>query len=148
MTDTASEAHRRTPWHLWVVGVVSLLWNGMGVADFTMTQIHFEPYMSGFTEEQLAFFYSFPDWAVINWAIGVFGALAGSILLLLKLKWAEPAFALSLLALLVGTVYWYGFTDAYAVTGMGAAIFNGVLVVVAILLLLYARALSRSGVLH
>ena len=27
----------KTPWHLWVVGVVSLLWNGFGGYDFIMS---------------------------------------------------------------------------------------------------------------
>ena len=148
MTATDMAPERRTPWHVWVVGVVSLLWNSMGAADYIMTQMRFEPYMSGFSEAQLAFFYSFPSWAVANWAIGVFSAVIGSILLLMRSRWAVIAFALSLLSLLIGTIYWYGFTEAYEVTGMGAAIFNGVLVLVAILLLLYARALKKGGVLR
>ncbi|WP_233355904.1 hypothetical protein [Henriciella aquimarina] len=149
MTDTMPEADgRRTPWHLWVVGVVSLLWNAMGAADYVLTQMRFEPYMSGFSEAQLAFFYGFPTWAVVNWALGVWSAVAGSILLLVRLKWAFWAFLVSLAALIVGTIYWYGFTDAYAVTGMGAAIFNGVLVIVALLLAVYARMMAKAGVLR
>ena len=27
----------KTPWHLWLVGVVSLLWNGFGGYDFIMS---------------------------------------------------------------------------------------------------------------
>jgi hypothetical protein len=27
-----------TPWHLWIVGVFSLLWNGMGAFDYGMTE--------------------------------------------------------------------------------------------------------------
>ena len=35
MTDTSMDSMTRsTPWHLWVVGVVSLLWNGFGAYDF------------------------------------------------------------------------------------------------------------------
>ena len=29
---------RRTPWHLWVVGVLALLWNGSGAYVFMMAQ--------------------------------------------------------------------------------------------------------------
>jgi len=32
--------------------------------DYVMTQTKNEAYMSGFTPEQLAFFYSFPAWVV------------------------------------------------------------------------------------
>jgi len=27
-----------TPWHVWVVGIVALLWNAMGALDYTMTE--------------------------------------------------------------------------------------------------------------
>ena len=148
MTDTSPASQRTVPWHLWVIGGLSLLWNAMGAADYTLTQMKFEPYMAGFTEEQLDFFYGFPTWVVANWAIGVWSALAGSVLLLLRSKWAVWAWVLSLAALLIGTVYWYGFSNAYAVTGLGPAIFNGVLIVVAVLLLLYARTMAARGVLR
>ena len=42
----------KTPWHLWVVGIVALLWNAIGALDFTATQMRFEFYMSQFTETQ------------------------------------------------------------------------------------------------
>lgn len=28
-----------TPWHLWVVGVVAVLWNAFGCWDYTMTHL-------------------------------------------------------------------------------------------------------------
>ena len=28
----------RTPWHLWVVGILALLWNSFGCVDYFMTQ--------------------------------------------------------------------------------------------------------------
>ena len=58
------EARRRTPVHLWIVGVLALLWNLMGAFDYLATQLQLESYMSQFTEEQLAYFYGFPSWAV------------------------------------------------------------------------------------
>ena len=57
MTDiesTGGETRRRTPVHLWIVGVLALLWNLMGAFDYLATQLELEFYMSGFTEEQLA----------------------------------------------------------------------------------------------
>ena len=35
----------KTPWHLWAVGVISLLWNGYGGYDFIMTTTQGETYM-------------------------------------------------------------------------------------------------------
>ena len=35
----------KTPWHLWLVGVLSLLWNGFGAFDFIQTTTRGEAYM-------------------------------------------------------------------------------------------------------
>ncbi len=55
-----SEMHNpevdRRPLHLWVIGVVALLWNAMDAFDYVMTQTKNEAYMSAFTLEQLSFF--------------------------------------------------------------------------------------------
>ena len=54
----------RTPRHLWVVGIVVLLWNLLGAWDYIMTETKNEAYMGQFTPEQLEFFYGFPAWLV------------------------------------------------------------------------------------
>ena len=43
MTDETSMT-KSTPWHLWVVGVVSLLWNAFGGYDFIMSATQGETY--------------------------------------------------------------------------------------------------------
>ena len=35
----------KTPWHLWLVGVLSLLWNGVGAFVFVQTTTRGEAYM-------------------------------------------------------------------------------------------------------
>jgi hypothetical protein len=57
---TASPAAARTPAHLWIVGVLSLLWNAMGAFDYTATRLRLDFYMSQFTPQQLDYFYNFP----------------------------------------------------------------------------------------
>jgi hypothetical protein len=34
---TMTDMTVKTPWHLWAVGAVSLLWNGLGGYDYTMS---------------------------------------------------------------------------------------------------------------
>ena len=46
MPDVNSNDVVETPWHLWVVGVVGLLWSAMGAMDFVMTQTRNESYLS------------------------------------------------------------------------------------------------------
>ena len=70
----------KTPWHLWAVGAVALLWNSYGGYDYVMTQTNNAAYLAHFTAEQRAYFDSFPLWMEAVWAIGVWGGLLGGIL--------------------------------------------------------------------
>ena len=79
-----NESSAKTPVHLWIVSIVSLLWNAMGAFDYTATQMRLESYMSQFTAEQLDYFYSFPAWADSLWAIAVWSSLLGSMALLMR----------------------------------------------------------------
>jgi hypothetical protein len=148
VTESAPGAgHARTPVHLWIVGVISLLWNAMGAFDYLASQLKLEFYMSQFTEEQLAYFYEFPAWATSGWAFGVWGALAGSILLLMRRKWAVWAFAISLAGLAISSLYSLVLSEGLAIMGTGAFVFNAVIWVIAIALFIYARAQAKRGVL-
>jgi hypothetical protein len=143
----AGEAQPRTPVHLWIIGVLTLLWNLMGAFDYLATQLELEFYMSQFTPEQLAYFYGFPAWAVAGWAFGVWGAVAGSLGLLLRKKWSVWAFAVSLAGMLVSSIYTLGLSDGAQMMGTGGVIFSVVIWVVAIILLVYARTMANRGVL-
>jgi len=97
----------RTPWHLWAVGVVSLLWNAFGGYDFIMTTTQGAAYMraSGFDQAMIDYFLAMPAWMYGPWILGVWGAVAGSILLLLRNKLAVWAFGLSLIGAVVSLIY-------------------------------------------
>lgn len=147
---------RGAPWHLWVVGVLSLLWNGFGANDYVQTQMgnlsYFEAAMgsnSAVTAAQaMEYFRSFPAWLDAFWALGVWGAVLGSVMLLLRSRWADPAFALSLVGLAVTTAYQeFAETPAWVKSatnvGMSIAIWS-----IAVFLLIYATSMRRKGVLH
>ncbi|MCB1106135.1 MAG: hypothetical protein KDK74_15520 [Cephaloticoccus sp.] len=142
------EAPTKTPWHLWVVGVLTLVWNAVGAFDFVMTQTQNEAYMKAFTPEQLEYFYSFPSWVVLCWGIATWGALIGSMLLLLRNRLAHPVFLVSFLAMVITTIHNFVLSDGLQVMGgIGVVIFSAVIFVVALLLVIYAKAMRRRGVL-
>ncbi|CAN5352375.1 hypothetical protein BH09PSE1_BH09PSE1_27880 [soil metagenome] len=136
----------KTPWHLWVVGVLSLLWNGFGAIDLTMTLAAREVWFKamGMTSAQVAMFDALPGWMWVAWAFGVYGAIAGSILLLLRRKWAVQAFGLSILGALASLAY----HSFLAGPGGPGPIFPAIIVVIAALLLWYAWAMGKRGVLR
>jgi hypothetical protein len=144
---SARTSRARAPVHLWIVGVLALLWNAMGAFDYLATQLKLDFYMSQFSEEQLTYFYGFPAWAVAGWAFGVWGALAGAVGLLLRRAWAVWAFAVSLAGMAVSSIYTFVLSNGAEMMGAEGAVFSAVIWVVAIFLLLYALALSRRGLL-
>ena len=148
MSDPSETAVEPTPWHLWVVGVVALLWNAMGAMDYVMTQTKNVAYMSNFSPEQLAFFYGLPTWTVATWAIAIWGAVLGSLLLLLRRRLAVCAYLISLIALAITAFQNYVLSNGMEVMGDPFALaFTGALVVIAIALLYYSRAMQKRNVL-
>lgn len=138
----------KAPAHLWIIGIVSLLWNAIGVFDYMATKLKLDFYMSQFTPEQLDYFYGFPAWAVVGWALGVWGALIGSLGLVLRKSWAVWMFGVSILGLVITSIYNFVLTDGAAIMGEGGAWFSVVIWVIGIFLFFYARAMSKKGVLH
>jgi hypothetical protein len=138
----------KTPVHLWIVAIVSLLWNAMGAFDYLATKLRLEFYMSQFTPEQLDYFYAFPSWMVVAWAIGVWGSLFGSVALLLRKSLAVWLFGASILGLTISTLYNFVLTDGAEAMGSGAVIFTAVIWVIVLLLFFYARAMAKRGVLN
>jgi hypothetical protein len=148
MSENGTTTTAKTPWHIWVVGVIALLWNAMGAFDYLMTETQNEGYMAKFTPEQLDFFYGFPAWMVAFWAVAVWGGVLGAVLLLLKKKLAAPVFLVSFLCMAVTAVRNFGFADGMEVMGTGGATFSAVIFVFALFLVVYSRAMKNGGVLR
>src|SRR5689334_22015742 len=136
----------RTPVHLWIVGILALLWNGFGCFDYFMTRTKgaewINQMMPGVDGDQfMAYVNGFPLWASIGWGLGVWFALAGSILLLMRNRLAVPAFLISLIGAVIGIGY--QLMNPVAIAEMHAG-FNGIVpylvILIALALFLYARA--------
>lgn len=125
-----AESAVKTPWHFWVVGVVSLLWNVCNAYGYYLVQLEHYTHMAA--------------WAAAAWATSVWGALLGSIVLLLRSKWAFHVLAVSFAA---GALY-----TAFGVLKVGAggpfAIIMGVTVIVSLFFVWYARVAAKRGILR
>jgi hypothetical protein len=147
MADAAVQP-AKTPWHLWVVGVVSLLWNSVGAFDFVMTQTKNAAYMSGFTPAQREYYYGFPFWVVAAWGIAVWGGVLGSLLLLLRKCLAVLLFLSSVISMVLTDIYMFVLSGGREVMGgVGPLVFSAVIFVVGVLLLAYACSMRKRGVL-
>lgn len=147
MSETEHGGPVQTPTHVWIVGVVTLLWNSVGAFDYLMTQTQNESYMAQFTPEQLEFFYSFPTWVTAFWALAVWGGVLGSILLLMRKSFAVQAFVVSFVSMVVTTFHNYLLSNATEVIGTAGIIFSVVIFLIAGGLVLYAKAMRERGVL-
>ena len=145
----------RTPAHLWIVGILSLLWNCFGAYDYTMTRTHNMEYlrtaMPGVDPQAgLAWIESMPMYAQVGWGLGVWLGLLGSVLLLIRSRWAVWSFGISM----VGAIVSLGYQLLLAPPMPGAAESPAmkaipiVIIVIAIALFLYARAEEKKGVLR
>jgi hypothetical protein len=145
----ATTAARRTPAHLWIVGILALLWNAFGCYDYLMTETGNQAYLANYPADQLAYFESLPSWLVAPWALGVWGGLAGSVLLLMRSRYSVWAFALSLIGAVVSFGYQKFATQMPASMTTGAmGILPWVIIVVAAFLLWYSWSEEKKGVLR
>ncbi|MFC1660826.1 hypothetical protein ACFL3S_05140 [Gemmatimonadota bacterium] len=148
MSEDQATSNGSTPWHLWVIGVLAVLWNSMGAYDYLMTQTQNEGYMSKFTPEQLEYFYGFPSLVVAFWAIAVWGGVLGAVLLLLRKKLAAGVFLVSFLSMVVTTIYNFGVSNGLEAMGDPfSLVFSALIFVFALLLYVYAKAMKNRGVL-
>ena len=135
----------KTPWHLWVVGIATLLFNAIGCYSYTITQTGSLADL-GMTSDQIAYFDGFPAWADAAWALGVWGAFSGSVLLLLRRKWAVAAFVVATIGLIATTYF------ELVVSQIPDSLQNPVLMaaiwISTLFSLWYSRRMSAAGVLR
>jgi hypothetical protein len=148
----ATAAPARAPALYWIVALVSLVWNGFWAFDYVMTQTNNNWYLAQlwhFNDADRAFFTSIPGWSVAAWAIGVWGALLGSLLLLIRNGFAVWAFGISLAGLLVMTIYQFAMASPPA--DLATPIMLALTLatwVVAIALFVYAWRMKGAGLLR
>ena len=148
-------ATNRTPMHLWIFGIVALLWNGFGCYDYLMTRMRNLEYLSSMAPDvdpnaMLAWVDGFPIYAQFGWGLGVWMGLLGSILLLMRHRWAVPALGLSFLGAVIGLGYqiFMAPPPPPPMDKGGMAMMPWVIIVVAGAIYFYAHRQQKSGVLR
>jgi hypothetical protein len=126
------------------VGVLTLLWDGSGAYTILMAQAGRLP---GLSADEAAYYAAQPLWLVITTDIALFGAIAAGAALLLRSRAAVWLFAISLAAILIADVYDLAAGTSRALANPGALIVTAIIAVLAILQLVYARAMQKRGVL-
>lgn len=153
MATTA--ARSGTPVHIWIVGALSFVWSCFGCYDYLMTRLRDTDYIASAMpgvdpNAVLAWVDAFPLYAQIGWGLGVWTGLAGSILLLMRHRWAVWAYALSLLGAILGLGYQIllaaPLAGAHETAMMKAVPY--IVIAFAAFLLWYSRNAEKKGVLR
>ncbi len=97
----------KVPVSFWIVGFVSLLWNGFGGYDYLMTRMRSDDYLAnmGDPKPMLDWIDSFPVWVQVAWPVGVWFSVVGSLLLLARSRYAVLAFAISFAGAIISFAY-------------------------------------------
>ena len=139
-----------TPKHLWIVGILSLLWNCFGAYDYTMSHLGGLAYFEsmGLDAEAFAWFQALPTWSVAAWAIGVWVSVLGSVLLLVRSRHAATAFLVSLIGAAVSFAYQFASERPASLEGGMATIMPIVIMILIVAQWYYARSQAAAGVLR
>ena len=132
------------PWSFWAIGVVALIWNILGAANF-FVQMNADM-LASFSETARAIIEGRPVWATGGFAISVFGGALGCLLLLLRKSIAYYVFIASLLGTILTMIHTIGV--ASSTTGFSPfEIFMMILIplIVAGLLIWYSKQVERRG---
>ena len=97
MTESSTN---KPPIWFWIVSVVALVWNGMGVNAYLQQAYNTEGYQAMYTAEQQAIAEGLPAGVTAAFAIAVFAGALGGIALLLRKKFATSLWILSLIAVI------------------------------------------------
>ena len=143
MPDDRTGAGQGRPWHLWVVGGLAVLWNGIGTVLWAGTTFLPDTFLAGMPEAHRNYVSGLPFWSGLTWGLGVVAGVIGAILLLLRNRLAVPALALSLLGAVANTM-------VYLIHPAPEGFFNPALTMFiigfALFLLWYARGAARREV--
>ena len=93
----------KPPTWFWVVSVIGLLWNLMGLAAFFNDVFFLDPAtLEGLQRE---FYEGRPGWALAAYGAAVFGGALGCLALLLRKSWALPMLIICLIGIVLQNVH-------------------------------------------
>ena len=136
MTDISTN---KPPIWFWVIAVVALVWNLMGVMAYIGQAYMTEAELNALPEVEQALYANYPAWATAAFAIAVFGGAIASIALLLRKKLAKTLFLISLIGIIVQMIYNFFISEAMDVYGPGGMIMPVMIIIIGVYLVMFAK---------
>jgi hypothetical protein len=147
MNDQSTNGARsgKSPWHLWVVGILTLLWNGSGAYAILMAQAG---RLSDVDAQEAAYYSAQPTWFFIATDVALFLPLAAAVVLLLRGRHAVWLFALSAIAIVLNSAYDVPAGTSLVLADRGWLILTAVITAIAVLQFAYTCTMRNRGVLQ
>jgi hypothetical protein len=135
----------KPPLWFWVVGILLLLWEAMGVFS-TYQHVTVGPEAMGpATDYDRRLYASLPTWYNAVYAVATVGGLVAAIALLVRSRLAVIFAAVSLVAVVVMFGWMFLATDIVAAKGVWTTYFPTVIFAVALFALWFARTAQARG---
>jgi hypothetical protein len=119
----------KSPWHLWAVGAVALLWNVAGAYSILLAQSGRLPNPE---PDELAYYAAQPLWLAVVTDMALGAAIAGALGLLFRKRAAVWLYALSLGAIVIANSYELAAETSRMLVNRTALIATVVIVAIAI----------------
>ena len=125
------------------VAILALLWNLLGASAYLMDVTISPEAVAKMGDAEQAMYASRPVWFVAAYASAVWFGVAGSLAMLLRKRWAQPLFVLSLLGLIAQDLVLFSRPEVRADTTV--VLLQALVFVIALSLLLLSRKGEREG---
>lgn len=129
-----TEQTTKVPTWFWVISILALVWNLLGILGFFANVNLSEEALAQFSEAEQEIYRTTPIWVTIAFAIAVFGGALGSLGLVLRKNWAKPLLIASLVGVLVQMFHAFVLANGIEVYGINRMIMPMVVVLIAGLL--------------
>lgn len=144
MNENTMQITIKTPWHLWVVGILGVLWNASGALTITMAQLGMLPNISA---EEAAYYAGQPLWFELITNIATYGSLFAGIALLCRSRFAFHLYGISLSMIVVSHLSDFAMGTSRVFTNTGTVVVSLLIFVIACLQLFYTWRMTKKGVL-
>lgn len=135
----------KTPGWFRLLTWLGLLWNGFGVYMYLKSVGMFGNPLAGLDAAHQALARTVPPWVTGTFAVAAFAGLVGSLLMVMRSRRACPLLVLSLLAVIVQSVWIIFMSNARQVEGAMAIVMPSVIALIALVLVLAAARGAEKG---
>ena len=130
----------------WIIAIIALLWNLMGLSEFIKTAFFVEMYADTYTEIQMDAIRNAPIWTDVLFGISTITGVLASIMLLMRKKVAIQLFVISVLTVIGHTLGAILALDSIGLFGMGEGlIFPLVIIVLDIFFYWFSKHSYKKG---